>query len=882
MTSSLHPQSCTAGRRRETFAPQPQLQQILAAVLLMLAVIATPVLAETTAPAPASASAAQPSGDVMQDFENVRAFARDITVDAAGAALQEQQWTARHAEAKTLLVTLSAHFRAHSRETLPEPTFINNRQAAEWAGVTRARLEHLAATEMLAAQKQGDITSAQTWRALISMPKHANAVEGALALQRLGGTSQGAEGVSQLLAREVIMWQSSRIREKLEAARRLILSGHPTLPLLAGRAAEIDALAATPAPLMAAAEVPAAAPGSGAGKTPSSEAASLSTATSQAWLDRVPIAYANPIPAGEKPVLPEGFTQWRERIELALPNLLTETEINRRERLVLKLLRLIPKEYDAGVREGQVVVPIEYREAVVFTANVDEIINELAPAWRVSKAQAAADNAAPLAAELTALDEAIAAKAPSAEIHRRANAALSILEGKYGLTLFRSGARQDVVNEMLLEVRTSLLASLAEARAGRWQQAEAMRLDAYSTFDTEIEIRAMTRDAALAIRTERSFLEGVPGERGIKALLDQRAPIAELEAAYQRTLGMLDECGALLKVIISPATIIFQAFTIVAREGLEAVVILAALLAGMRGDAYARQRRNIAIGSMLAVVASVAVFWLSQTLIASLMKYGEHLEAVISFLAVIILLMVTNWVFHKYYWVGWNANLRKLVTAVNQSGAATKPRGSKQAIAASESLDADEAADAVETAKSAPKFSEDLAMIGVGFLTIFREGFETTLFMQSLMFDGGTQPVSIGFGIGVVSIFVLGWLIFVLGNKLPYRKMLVITGILVVSILMTFTGSTVRIFQTIGWLPIHPIEGLTIPSWMGLWLGLYPSWEGIVIPLLSLVYVAGAWLYVKFTSSTAPVAEEGPKMVDAAKLAKQQKAEAAAESHASL
>ena len=85
--------------------------------------------------------------------------------------------------------------------------------------------------------------------------------------------------------------------------------------------------------------------------------------------------------------------------------------------------------------------------------------------------------------------------------------------------------------------------------------------------------------------------------------------------------------------------------------------------------------------------------------------------------------------------------------------------------------------------------------------------------------------------------------------KLPYRKLLVVTGVLVVSIMVSFLGSTTRLFQTVGWLPVHPVPGLHVPAWAGLWLGLYPSWEGLLIPPLALVYVGGAWLWQKWTSA---------------------------------
>jgi high-affinity iron transporter len=92
--------------------------------------------------------------------------------------------------------------------------------------------------------------------------------------------------------------------------------------------------------------------------------------------------------------------------------------------------------------------------------------------------------------------------------------------------------------------------------------------------------------------------------------------------------------------------------------------------------------------------------------------------------------------------------------------------------------------------------------------------------------------------------------------KLPYRKLLVWTGVLIVTILATFLGSTVRLFQTIGWLPVHPIPGLDIAPWMGTWLGIYPSWEGMSIPLLGFAYVGGAWLWVRWSGRRQQLRDE--------------------------
>ncbi|MDB6078060.1 MAG: Iron permease [Akkermansiaceae bacterium] len=126
--------------------------------------------------------------------------------------------------------------------------------------------------------------------------------------------------------------------------------------------------------------------------------------------------------------------------------------------------------------------------------------------------------------------------------------------------------------------------------------------------------------------------------------------------------------------------------------------------------------------------------------------------------------------------------------------------------------------------------------------------------MQSLILEAGLVPVLQGIAIGALSIAVLGYIVFYVGAKLPYRKMLIYTGGLVVLVLFTFLGSTARLFQTIGWLTVHPIPGFRLPNWTGVWFGLYPTWEGIIAPFLAFAYVGGAWLWVKLSSRKSQAA----------------------------
>lgn len=736
--------------------------------------------------------------DVSTDFEAIQSQVEEVLLDSLGNRLDSQDWAALQQRERTFAGGLQAaaakalwaNATAAMRDAEPNEAI----RVAEFCGTLDAILEHTAALEMLDHLRRGDTVGAQAWRAVIALPKHANAVEGALALQRLGNNKLQQDAVSALLTREYIAWQATRVRERLDGLKRAASADRANEELVAARIAEISTLANFPAELCALAHVP---PTAGKG-LPDSRGL-LTLAAGSDW-----------------PAFLENFVEWQTRLESELPNLLTPEEIERHGRLLVKLVRLVPKEYHNGVRGGQIVVPLEYREAKDFIVQAQQLVSELSGAWRQSKAKAFEKYSTALIGKMEATERLIIAKGDPSEVESAAKEIENILVSRFGLSVQRTGSGKGVVEEIALEVRTGLKSSLAAAQAGRWSEAETLRVDAYTTFDTELEKRVLPRDPELGLRAERSFLDGEENQPGIKALFDQRIKGPALEAAFARTLAAVDQCTALLRVNLSPATVIYTVLAISAREGLEAVVVLAALLAGMRGLEHRYTRRRIATGAWLALAATALTFWISRTVIQSLSRYGEKLESVISVLAVLVLLMVTNWVFHKVYWVGWNAKLRKL---------------SKPGEAGTESR------------------LEWLSLVMVGFLTIYREGFETTLFLQSLILESGMKWVLVGVACGAVMVAAAGVLIFVIGARLPYRKLLVFTGLLVVTILVTFLGSTVRLFQTVGWLPIHPIPGLHLPSWAGFWLGFYPSVEGIAIPLLGFAYVIAAWLFVKIQAA---------------------------------
>jgi high-affinity iron transporter len=98
----------------------------------------------------------------------------------------------------------------------------------------------------------------------------------------------------------------------------------------------------------------------------------------------------------------------------------------------------------------------------------------------------------------------------------------------------------------------------------------------------------------------------------------------------------------------STFAVVSNTAVIVFREGLEAVLILAALMAGMTGS-QARLRRPLLAGAAAAFVASMITWAIAQTVLGSLSRYGEKLEALVSLIAVGVLLIL-NWFYHRVYW----------------------------------------------------------------------------------------------------------------------------------------------------------------------------------------------------------------------------------------
>jgi len=244
---------------------------------------------------------------------------------------------------------------------------------------------------------------------------------------------------------------------------------------------------------------------------------------------------------------------------------------------------------------------------------------------------------------------------------------------------------------------------------------------------------------------------------------------------------------------------------LVLREGLETILVLAVLTASMRG-ANLGYRRPLAAGAGVAFGAAIITWFIAIAITNAVGSGSLDLQAETGLLAIAVLLVVMNWFFHKVYWTGWisSHNRRRKALVADQPSA---------------------------------RLRRTLLGFGLlGFTSVYCEGFEVVLFLHNLRLRYGSGIVLEGVALGLAGVAVIGYLTFGLQRRLPYKKMLVATGVMLGFVLLVMVGESVQELQQAGWIGTTSL-GFTVPGWMGLWFSIFGNLETV----LAQVIAAGSW-----------------------------------------
>lgn len=642
-------------------------------------------------------------------------------------------------------------------------------------GSVRANLFRGAYAVTTEAAKRGDADTARRWLLLREYRTATRftrpGATATLALDQLARRRTSPEAATQAVTKDLLDAYQARLRELLADVRRGVEQNLPA------RQAEASAQARGYFAILA-----------------TRYAQDRGTAATERAVE----AFANlPETIGAAEAALTGFT--------AAP--FTEEEAARRAQQLLQFLELVPVEYGRGVKDTNVTRDFEIQEAVAFRtgavgafADLRDQLAKRDPA-RTQAAAAAIDELGKLVEHANQAKQGVATHAQVEQVEAKAETALKAAMPK-AWTEETDESDYDLINLTLDRME-------AAVGAGQYRQAEQARLEAYAFFEFGPERRLRSFDPGLALDIEGLIWFGAAGQDGLATQIANRAGRRQIRETRLVLDTKLGDAAATLGDSANKATVVTNSAIIVFREGLEGVLILAAITASMVGMRR-RLRRPVFVGALAGLVVSMITWVLAQTILKSLERYGEKLEAVVGLIAIGVLLLITNWFFHKVYWSEWIAKFhrqRKRYEKLERNGFI-----SAQAI----------------------------GLFVLGLTSVYREGFETVLFLQSLQLSAGTATVLEGAGLGLALTFAVGAVTFFLQRKLPYKKMLIVTGVFIGFVLVVMVGQTVRTMQGTGWLPITPID-LSLPYWPGLWLGVYPTVETIGAQIAAAAFVIGSY-----------------------------------------
>ena len=265
----------------------------------------------------------------------------------------------------------------------------------------------------------------------------------------------------------------------------------------------------------------------------------------------------------------------------------------------------------------------------------------------------------------------------------------------------------------------------------------------------------------------------------------------------------------------APTYTAFDAAAILLREGLEALLVIVALLAFLRRSGNNDKRGWIWAGGVAGIVASIVAGVALHAIFsaASAGQNRELVEGVIGLAAAAMLFSVAYWLHSKASLGAWRRYIDQRTSQALASGSLF-----------------------------------GLALLA--FLAVFREGAETVVFYLGIAPSIGLRELIVGFGMGAVALAVVAVLLMVFSVRLPLRQFFQVAGLLVYYLGFKFVGTGIHALQVASALPSTPAPIPAVP-----FLAIYPTWETLVPQLLLIAAAVAALRYLRVRDQRALTAQ---------------------------
>lgn len=344
--------------------------------------------------------------------------------------------------------------------------------------------------------------------------------------------------------------------------------------------------------------------------------------------------------------------------------------------------------------------------------------------------------------------------------------------------------------------RTKLAQSLVAYEAGDRKAAQELALAAYLDGFEPVEPALTARDGALMTRVESAMGE-------FRASLSAGASKDTVRSKVERIGALLDAAErALSPEKASPAAAFAGAFTILLREGLEALLIVVAMVAFLRKAERRDVLPYVHAGWVSALVAG-GLTWAVATYLISISGASRELtEGFGSLLSAVVLISVGVWMHGKGQADAWQNYIKeKLSAALSQRSA--------------------------------------WFLFLLAFIVVYREVFETILFYAALWSQGGQVAMISGAGVAALALGLIAWGLLNFSRRLPIAQFFTYSAFLIAVLAVVLAGKGVAALQEAGMLDIRPLAAIPRIEL----LGVFPTWEGLSAQILTIsTIVVGFWL----------------------------------------
>ena len=343
----------------------------------------------------------------------------------------------------------------------------------------------------------------------------------------------------------------------------------------------------------------------------------------------------------------------------------------------------------------------------------------------------------------------------------------------------------------LAVARAKLAESVAAARRGDARMAKELALSAYLDGFEPIEPTLTARDATLMGR-----IEGAMGE--FRASIDRGASPDDLAEKVAVLGGLFDDAeAALAPDAATEASTFLGAFTILLREGLEALLIVVAMIAFLRKAERGEALRYVHGGWVSAIIAG-GITWAVATYAIGISGASRELtEGFGSLFAAVVLLSVGIWMHGKAQADQWQRSIREKMSRALSGGSGW-------------------------------------FLFGLAFVVVYREVFETILFYAALSAQGDNGMLLAGAGSAIGLLSLIAWAMLRYSRKLPIAQFFRYSSWLMAVLTVVLAGKGVAALQEAGLINIAPLADVPRLSM----LGVFPTWQSVLAQLLMAVAIA--------------------------------------------